>query len=137
MSSTMIKEARSVKRLLSRATTSAVGVVFCAAAQAAEPGISGNPVTGVTGTFNLTAQPAYLNQPDGAAVYSWGYGCVTGSSPSFLPASLGDALSELKQAAPACSSMQVPGPTLIVTEGTTVIINLTNNLPNSAGSTSI
>src|SRR6202521_6257950 len=25
--------------------------------------------------FNLTAQPAFLNQPDGAAVYSWGYGC--------------------------------------------------------------
>ena len=28
-------------------------------------------------TFNLTAQPAYLTQPDGQAIYSWGYGCTT------------------------------------------------------------
>jgi FtsP/CotA-like multicopper oxidase with cupredoxin domain len=33
--------------------------------------------------------------------------------------------------------MQVPGPTLIVTEGQTVTVNLTNNLPTSAGNTSI
>jgi FtsP/CotA-like multicopper oxidase with cupredoxin domain len=33
--------------------------------------------------------------------------------------------------------MQVPGPTLIVTEGQTVTVNLTNGLPTSAGNTSI
>ena len=33
--------------------------------------------------------------------------------------------------------MQVPGPTLIVTEGDTVTVTLTNNLPPSAGNTSI
>jgi hypothetical protein len=33
---------------------------------AAAPGVAGT-------TFNLTAQPAYLNQPDGEAVYSWGW----------------------------------------------------------------
>src|SRR5438477_4619285 len=33
--------------------------------------------------------------------------------------------------------MQVPGPTLIVTEGQTVTVNLTNNLPTAAGNTSI
>ena len=33
--------------------------------------------------------------------------------------------------------MQVPGPTLIVTEGQTVTVNLTNNLPVPAGNTSI
>jgi FtsP/CotA-like multicopper oxidase with cupredoxin domain len=33
--------------------------------------------------------------------------------------------------------MQVPGPTLIVTEGTTVTVTLTNNLPTAAGPTSI
>ena len=33
-------------------------------------------VPGITGpSFKLTAQPAYLNQPDGSSVYSWGYGC--------------------------------------------------------------
>src|SRR5258708_37462014 len=33
--------------------------------------------------------------------------------------------------------MQIPGPTLIVTEGQTVTVNLTNNLPVAAGNTSI
>src|SRR2546429_940229 len=40
---------------------------------------------GITGpTFNLTAQQAYLNQPDGEAVYSWGYGC-NGTPAGFAP----------------------------------------------------
>jgi FtsP/CotA-like multicopper oxidase with cupredoxin domain len=33
--------------------------------------------------------------------------------------------------------MQIPGPTLIVTEGQTVTVTLTNNLPTAAGNTSI
>jgi FtsP/CotA-like multicopper oxidase with cupredoxin domain len=33
--------------------------------------------------------------------------------------------------------MQIPGPTLIVTEGQTVTVNLKNGLPNAAGNTSI
>ena len=33
--------------------------------------------------------------------------------------------------------MQLPGPTLIVTEGDTVTVNLENNLPPAAGNTSI
>src|SRR5438067_2646545 len=33
--------------------------------------------------------------------------------------------------------MQVPGPTLVVTEGQSVTVQLTNNLPTSAGNTSI
>jgi FtsP/CotA-like multicopper oxidase with cupredoxin domain len=85
-------------------------------------------VPGITGpTFNLTAQEGRLNQPDGAAVYSWGYGC-NGAPAGFLPAAIAGA---------KCSTMQVPGPTLIVTEGQTVTVNLTNNLPNAAGNTSI
>ena len=36
-----------------------------------------------------------------------------------------------------CNTMQVPGPTLIVTEGQTVTVNLTNGLPTAAGNTSI
>jgi FtsP/CotA-like multicopper oxidase with cupredoxin domain len=89
-------------------------------ARAAAPGITGP-------TFNLTAQPAYLNQPDGSAVYSWGYGC-NGAPSGFAPAAITNA---------SCPSMQVPGPTLIVTEGQTVTVNLTNNLPAAAGNTSI
>jgi len=33
--------------------------------------------------------------------------------------------------------MQLPGPTLVVNEGTAVTITLTNNLPTGAGNTSI
>jgi FtsP/CotA-like multicopper oxidase with cupredoxin domain len=90
------------------------------AAFAAVPGITGP-------TFNLTAQPASLNQPDGAQVYSWGYGC-NGAPTGTAPAALG---------AVPCPSMQVPGPTLIVNEGQTVTVTLTNNLPTPAGNTSI
>jgi len=51
-------------------------VVACtAAAYAAAPGITGS--SGATGpaTFNLTAQAAFITQPDGYAIYSFGYGC--------------------------------------------------------------
>src|SRR5271166_5748226 len=97
-----------------------MALALAATAYAAVPGITG-PV------FNLTAQQAFLNQPDGSTVYSWGYGC-NGSPTGFAPAAISGA---------SCPSMQVPGPTLIVTEGQTVTVTLTNNLPTSAGNTSI
>jgi len=100
---------------------------LAATAHAAAPGITGG--TGATATFNLTAQPAYISQPDGQAIYSWGYGCTTQPpAANFAPAAI---------AAPFCNTMQVPGPTLIVTEGQTVTITLTNGLPTAAGNTSI
>jgi len=95
-------------------------LLLTATAQAAAPGITGP-------TFNLTAQSAYLTQPDGQAVYSWGYGC-NGTPSGFAPSAVAGA---------TCNSMQVPGPTLIVTEGQTVTVTLTNGLPTSAGNTSI
>src|SRR5579863_1265685 len=104
----------------------AVTLSLAQPAFAAVPGITST--AGTSGTFNLTAQDAYLNQPDGNAIYSWGYGCVTGSAPTFVPAAI---------AVTSCNTMQVPGPTMVVTEGATVTINLTNNLPTAAGNTSI
>jgi FtsP/CotA-like multicopper oxidase with cupredoxin domain len=95
-------------------------MLLTATAFAAVPGITGP-------TFNLTAQDARLNQPDGAAVYSWGYGC-NGAPSGFLPAAISNA---------TCSSMQVPGPTLIVHENDMVTVNLVNNLPAAVGNTSI
>ena len=98
-------------------------VLLAATAPAAVPGISGT-------TFNLTAQTAYLNQPDGNSVYSWGYGCdPTKPAPTFVPSAMASVMN--------CPSMQVPGPTLVVTEGQTVTINLQNGLPTPAGNTSI
>src|ERR1700730_601690 len=97
----------------------AAALLLVSAARAAAPGITGR-------VFNLTAQTAYISQPDGQSVYSWGYGCV-GTPAGFAPSTIGG----------TCNSMQVPGPTLIVTEGQTVTVNLTNGLPGAAGNTSI
>ena len=120
MSALITKKATAMNRLLPWAMAAAAWLVT-AAVHAAAPGITG-PV------FNLTAQPAYISQPDGQAVYSWGYGC-NGSPSGFSPSTI--------TTAPACSSMQIPGPTLIVTEGQTVTVTLTNGLPTAAGNTSI
>jgi FtsP/CotA-like multicopper oxidase with cupredoxin domain len=90
------------------------------ALEATTPGISGTK-------FDLTAQEAFISQPDGAMVYSWGYGCKTAPS-KFLPAAITSG---------TCPAMQIPGPTLIVTEGEDVTVTLANNLPKSAGNTSI
>src|SRR6266566_684547 len=64
-----------------------------------------------------------------ATVYASGYGCSSAPSGFNPPATL--------MPGATCPTMQVPGPTLIVMEGQTVTVNLTNNLPTSAGNTSI
>ena len=69
-------------------------------------------VEGETGSaFNLTASEGYVSIADGGSVYSWGYS-VDGN-------------------------MQLPGPTLIVTEGQPVTVTLSNHLPTAAGNVSI
>jgi FtsP/CotA-like multicopper oxidase with cupredoxin domain len=98
----------------------AVTLFTTPAAFAASPGITGP-------TFNLVASPAFISQPDGSYVYSWGYGC-SGPPSGYAPAAITGTF---------CNTMQIPGPTLIVTQGQAVTVNLTNNLPNAAGNTSI
>ena len=121
MSAMTTKKVISMTRLLPLVTVM-VTLLLTTAAYAAAPGITGP-------TFNLTAQPAYITQPDGNMVYSWGYGCSIAPSGFNPPAS--------KMPGANCPTMQVPGPTLIVTEGQTVTVHLTNNLPAAAGNTSI
>ena len=68
-------------------------------------------IDGETGTnFSLTARAGYISIADGGSHYSWGY--TTGSQ------------------------MQLPGPTLIVKQGDTVTVTLTNALPAAAGNVS-
>src|SRR5437016_10036064 len=119
MNLTTTKKAISITRLLA-VVMAAMALLFTATAHAAAPGITGT-------TFNLRAQAAYISQPDGSMVYSWGYGC-NGAPGGYAPAAI---------SATFCNSMQVPGPTLIVTQGQTVTVNLVNNLPTAAGNTSI
>ena len=101
----------------------ALALLLTASAYAAAPGITGT-------SFSLTAGAAFSSQPDGALIYSWGYGCTTGFTPTFDPpaASMPGA---------ACPTVQIPGPTLIVNAGTNFTVTLTNNLPAAAGNTSI
>ena len=107
-------------------STSLMGPV----ANAAVPGITGWSGTSATSaSFDLNAAEGYTSQPDGASIYTWGYGC--NSTPGFLPNSVGTS-----QGA-NCPSMQLPGPTMIVNQGDTVTVTLTNNLPAAAGNTSI
>jgi FtsP/CotA-like multicopper oxidase with cupredoxin domain len=113
--------AKSLLGQLLHCTAFALASLFAVSAQAAVPGITGP-------TFNLSATPAHISQPDGGTVYSWGYGCTTAPA-GFAPTSLASI--------GKCSTMQVPGPTLIVTQGDQVTVILTNNLPKSAGNTSI
>jgi len=96
------------------------GLLLAPAAFAAVPGITGP-------TFNLAAQAEYLTQPDGTAIYSWGYGCSSAPA-GYAPSAITNGF---------CSNMQVPGPTLIVTQGQMVTVHLVNNLPTAAGNTSI
>ena len=119
MRPTNMKNAFLKTRLLLAAMVAVASLT--ATAHAAAPGIKGT-------TFNLTAQPAYLSQPDGQSVYSWGYGCTNTTGLTFAPAAISGGV---------CNTMQVPGPTLIVTEGQTVTVTLTNGLPTAAGNTSI
>ena len=97
-----------------------IALLLTLPAYAAAPGITGP-------TFKLTAQDAYISQPDGQMIYSWGYGC-TGTPAGYAPAAIKNTF---------CNSMQVPGPTLIVTAGDSVSVTLTNKLPAAAGNTSI
>src|SRR5437588_1553230 len=99
-----------------------LALLLTATTHAAAPGITG-PI------FNLTAQAAFISQPDGAAVYSWGYGCdLSAPQPVFAPQ---------LTTTPFCYAMQVPGPTLIVHENDVVTVKLLNGLPAAAGNTSI
>src|SRR6266446_5666801 len=116
-----MKKAISKTQLLLATAVVAMALLLTAPAYAATPGITGT-------TFNLTAQSAFLSQPDGQSVYSWGYGCATGFVPAFAPAAFSTG---------SCSSMQVPGPTMIVQAPATVTVTLANNLPTAAGNTSI
>ena len=112
-------------RPLLRAAAIATAALAAGGVQAAAPGI-----TGTSGpAFDLVAKDGYISQPDGASIYTWGYGCNTAPG-GFVPATITGG---------SCppGSMQLPGPTLVVKQGDTVTVTLHNALPLAAGNTSI
>lgn len=96
-----------IARLFSQAALVAV-TMFAASAHAGIDGVS----VASGDTVNLTASEGYISIADGGSVYSWGYSA-------------------------AGAAMQLPGPTLIATEGDTITVTLTNGLPAAAGNVSI
>jgi FtsP/CotA-like multicopper oxidase with cupredoxin domain len=132
----------SIRSLVARSFVSAAlvaGGLVAGTAQAAVPGITG-PV------FNLAASPSAASMPDGAQVYTWNYGCgvaptgaVAGSAPvASPPAGVAPAgFASGKSGTISCGLAQLPGPTLVVTQGQAVTVNLYNGLPAVAGNTSI
>ncbi len=89
-------------------------------AQAAHDG-GAHDIRGITQTtstngpaFNLYAYPAYFTLPEGTSLYMWMFGDMDGGTGATHPEGSGYSLP------------QYPGPTLIVNQGDTVTINLTN-----------
>ena len=125
MNVTTTKTPKSIARWIATTAAAMSALMLVGVAQAAVDGIAGT-------AFGLTARAAFTSQPDGASIYSWGYGCTTPPpTTAFRPTKTGGA------PAANCPLMQIPGPTLIVTQGVPVTVTLTNNLPNGAGRTSI
>src|SRR5215467_12491985 len=106
MKATNMKKAISITQMLLTPMVVLALLLAATASYAAAPGVTGP-------NFKLIAQPAYLTQPDGEMIYSWGYGC-NGAPTGFAPTMPNQ----------NCPTMQVPGPTMIVTEGQTVTVNL-------------
>src|ERR1700745_1163884 len=124
MSAITFKKATSMNRVLALVTAT-TALLFAAGARAAAPGIRG-------ASFPLTASPAYISQPDGQSVYSWGYACSAAPGGAAAPSTIAPPVTGV------CGGvMQIPGPTLIVTENVPFTVTLTNHLPTAAGNTSI
>src|SRR5689334_12528045 len=68
-------------------------------------------VAGTTQTFNPTASAGYASRPDANSIFRWG---------------------DANPAAPDMDDFQTRGPVLGVTEGESVVVNLTNTLPEPA-----
>ncbi len=87
------------------AATALAGLLWAGIAQAGT--VPQRDLAGITGpVFNLVAKDGYISSPDGNSIYTWGYADADGGG-----------------------TMQYPGPTLIVTAGVPITVNLTNTLP--------
>jgi FtsP/CotA-like multicopper oxidase with cupredoxin domain len=120
---------KSIMKAVNLATVFVAVAFLSPSTQAAAPGITGP-------SFDLVAAAGNISQPDGATIYSWGYGCYTApASGAFVPSANGASL--IPNAVCPAGQMQLPGPTLVVHKNDTVTVTLHNSLPAAAGNTSI
>jgi hypothetical protein len=116
----MIKMRKLLKkpgRLMSVLMLGAASLMPWAQTQAAHDIRGITPQTG--GEFNLYAFPFNMNLPEGTSLYMWGFGDMDGGTGATHPEGANYNLP------------QYPAPTLIVTEGEQITINMTNyGVPN-------
>jgi len=86
--------------------------LWLASAHADVKGITGGTAISSTApttrTFNLFAADGYITAADGVQIYMWGYGAPSADG--------------------GTGAMQITGPTLLVNQGDTVVVNFTNTL---------
>jgi len=75
-------------------------------------------LSGSTRTFTVTAKEGRIIMGDGETAYIWGYASATAVNAAICPAG---------------NCVQYPGPTFIVNQGETVVVNLTNSIPTLPG----
>jgi Multicopper oxidase len=99
-----------VLALAAASTALAQGPAAALPAGAAKLGMICTPgtVAGGTRTFNLVANTGYVDTPDGNSVFMWSYANAD---------------------APDNGHFQEPGPVLCASQGETVVVHLTNTLP--------
>jgi manganese oxidase len=100
--------------LLQAAKRCFVAVLTATAALSAHAGIVGlaGASTGSQRSFDLFAADGYITAADGQQIYMWGFGAPVAGGGTGL--------------------MQTSGPTLLVKQGETVIVNFINQLPTRA-----
>jgi len=80
-------------RLVAAVVAFAAFVLVPGPGRAATPGITGS-------SFSLVANAGYTTQPDGAQIYTWGYGCASSTGLTYAPA--------VFQSIGRCPTMQLP-----------------------------
>jgi hypothetical protein len=110
---TMRQTIRRLASVVAIAAGLVVPMAWHAAAAPGDPPKTGmvctpGTVAGTTHTFHLVANTGYIETPDGNSIFMWSYA---------------------NQDAPQSGHFQSPGPVLCVTQGETVVVQLSNQLP--------
>lgn len=83
-----------------------------------------DPATG-SSTFNLYAFPFNMNLPDGSSVHMWGFGDMEAGAKTTHPL-INNPVSGGTESGSGYGLPQYPAPTLIINQGDSVTINMTN-----------
>ncbi len=114
-------------------------IILMVALLAVLPATAWAYITGIHGpTFNLTAMDGWITMGDGTQAYMWGYADTSATRQVDLPGGVVGGFGPTAQASnPLPAGAQMPGPTLIVNQGDSVVVILTNAIPTRTGNTAV